>query len=361
MVNFIICEFNPLHNGHRYLIKSAIQKNNANFTVGIMSPNFVQRGEPALFDKWFRAKCAVLQGCDVIFELPTVYALSSAEHFAFGATQIIKLINLEGTLCFGANVTDKNIFKKLLQVDTDFKNEIKTLARKTLSYGRAKSEILTNYCPESKPIFDSPNDILGYEYLSALNGYDKIDFLPIKRNNDFKSASFLRESLDFSDENVPFKELYQSQNKINYKKLYDFAFLKILSKDEDFAQNVCQKRLIRFAKQTDNFQNLLEKTVSKNITYANAKRNAMAIMLDMDLKYVKRKPKYLRVLSFNQKSRKLLSKIDNAVIKPSCLKNDEYFKNEVRTSLIYGALSEKAKPINEFKKSPIFVKDSDIL
>ena len=77
----LIVEYNPFHNGHLYHLKKSIEETNATHTVAIMSGNFLQRGEPALFDKYTRAYAAVKNGVDLVIELPTLFACQSAEIF----------------------------------------------------------------------------------------------------------------------------------------------------------------------------------------------------------------------------------------------------------------------------------------
>ena len=85
----VICEYNPFHIGHEYQLAEAKKQTSADYMIAVMSGNFVQRGEPAAFDKWARAEMALRSGADMVLELPAVYALSSAEYFATGAVDIL--------------------------------------------------------------------------------------------------------------------------------------------------------------------------------------------------------------------------------------------------------------------------------
>ncbi|MBQ9313797.1 MAG: nucleotidyltransferase family protein [Clostridia bacterium] len=88
----IVAEYNPFHNGHKYQIEKIKENTNADAIVAVMSGNFIQRGQPALFDKWTRTKMALLNGVDLIIELPTYYAVSSAEYFATGGIGLLNSI-----------------------------------------------------------------------------------------------------------------------------------------------------------------------------------------------------------------------------------------------------------------------------
>ena len=107
----IICEYNPLHNGHLWQIREAKEHSNADAVLCIMSGDFVQRGETALLDKFTRAKHAVLAGADAVIQLPTVFATANAELFARGAIRILSSIPAVKTLSFGAENPDKTAFK----------------------------------------------------------------------------------------------------------------------------------------------------------------------------------------------------------------------------------------------------------
>ena len=106
----IICEFNPFHNGHQYLLSEAKKRTNADALLCIMSGNFVQRGEIAILDKYTRAKHAVECGADIVIELPTVFATSNAEIFASGAISILSKFPSVTHLAFGAEYADKTAF-----------------------------------------------------------------------------------------------------------------------------------------------------------------------------------------------------------------------------------------------------------
>ena len=101
-ISAIIAEYNPMHNGHIYHIDETKKSSNSDGTICVMSGNFVQRGEPSIIDKWERAKIALLNGIDLVLELPSIYAVSSAEFFAFGAVSLLNSLNIVNNLSFGS-------------------------------------------------------------------------------------------------------------------------------------------------------------------------------------------------------------------------------------------------------------------
>ncbi|MCD6435820.1 MAG: nucleotidyltransferase family protein, partial [Clostridiales bacterium] len=98
----VIVEYNPFHNGHAYHLKESIAITNATHTIAVMSGNFVQRGEPALMDKWTRAKIAVDNGINLVIELPFLNAISSAEKFAFGSVFLLNQLGIVNDIVFGS-------------------------------------------------------------------------------------------------------------------------------------------------------------------------------------------------------------------------------------------------------------------
>ena len=115
----IIAEFNPFHNGHKYLIDKAKKITKAENVIIICSGNYVQRGEPAFYDKTIRAQAALQNGADLIIELPVVYATSSAETFAYGAIDLLNKLNCVDYLCFGCETLNINVLPTIAKILID--------------------------------------------------------------------------------------------------------------------------------------------------------------------------------------------------------------------------------------------------
>ena len=105
----IIAEFNPFHNGHKYLIDLCKKEYGADYVVVVMSGDYVQRGAPALVSKFSRAKMALLSGADLVLELPIYYCLGSAEYFAEGALSVLDGLGIINDLFFGSECADIEI------------------------------------------------------------------------------------------------------------------------------------------------------------------------------------------------------------------------------------------------------------
>ena len=112
----IICEYNPFHNGHLYHLNEAKRLTNSDYSVAVISGNFSQRGDPAIVSKWVKTEMALKCGVDLVLELPTIYSISSAENFAYGAIKILDSLNLVDYLCFGSECGDISILDDIVQV-----------------------------------------------------------------------------------------------------------------------------------------------------------------------------------------------------------------------------------------------------
>ena len=164
----IIAEYNPFHQGHEKHIAETRKKTGADFVVCAMSGHFVQRGEPALFDKWTRALCAVLGGADAVIELPLLYAVQSAEGFAGGGVAILDAAGADA-LSFGCETDDMDALSRiagaLCNETASYKRSLKDHLSQGKSYPLAR---MYAAFPDAPDAFSMPNAILGIEYLKAL-------------------------------------------------------------------------------------------------------------------------------------------------------------------------------------------------
>ena len=171
----IVAEYNPFHNGHLYHLLKSKQIASADFCVAVIGGNFTQRGEPSMVDKWSKAEAALLNGVDLVLELPTLYATSSAENFADGAIRLLDSLRIVDVLSFGAETADINILNDFAEVLYKEPRQYKTLLsaelKKGISYPKARENALMMYLNDIRKylnVLSSPNNILGIEYLKAL-------------------------------------------------------------------------------------------------------------------------------------------------------------------------------------------------
>jgi len=181
----IIAEYNPFHYGHLYHLTKSIKETNADYTIAVMSGQFTQRGEAAITDKWIRAEAAVSCGVDLVLEIPVVYALQTAEIFAYGSIQLLNHTGIVTHICFGSETGDLNILQKiadiLLEENNRYKELLKNYLDKGLSYPAARYHGILDYINLTydkslynedlrviKKALSGSNSILAIEYLKSL-------------------------------------------------------------------------------------------------------------------------------------------------------------------------------------------------
>jgi len=193
----IIAEYNPFHNGHFYQISQIKNQFPGKKIIAVMSGNFVQRGEPAIFNKYLRTQSALSAGIDCIFELPSIYATASAEHFASAGVLALYKTGVVDTLCFGAENDDIDLFYKIAGVLLEEPAEFQILLHQHLkegnSFPKARGYAISQYLqdPDILSFIQSPNNILGIEYTKAVLKYNlPLKIFIIKREvSDYHSTS----------------------------------------------------------------------------------------------------------------------------------------------------------------------------
>ncbi|MCR5481171.1 MAG: nucleotidyltransferase family protein [Clostridia bacterium] len=169
----IVAEYNPFHNGHKYHIEKTKEETGADTIVAVMSGNFLQRGIPALADKWERAEAACRCGADLVLELPFLYAVNDASVFARGAVGILEKLGCIDFISFGSESEDIGILRNIAHFfageTPEFREKLQEELKKGLSFPKARAEA-AGYClgKEAREILASPNNILAVEYLKQL-------------------------------------------------------------------------------------------------------------------------------------------------------------------------------------------------
>ncbi len=216
-VTGIIAEYNPFHNGHRYQIQRARELTGADYIIVVMSGNFTQRGNPAIIDKYSRAKMALTGGADLVIELPVCYATGSAEYFSSGAIALLNQLGCVDSICFGSECGDIIPLKKIAEALVHETDEFRRILKSSLKAGNtypvarnaALAESLDGFIAFDS-ILGSPNNILGIEYVKALirqnssiepftNKRIGSDYHAYKLADAFSSAISIRQSLSMQD------------------------------------------------------------------------------------------------------------------------------------------------------------------
>lgn len=176
----LITEYNPFHNGHKYHIEEARRITGADYVIAVMSGNFVQRGTPAVIDKYSRTEMALKNGVDLVLELPVCYATGSAEYFAHGAVALLDKLGIVDTLCFGSEAGEIGLLCEasnlLLQAPDSFEVQLQARLKEGLTYPAARVKAVEHTLKMNgalnaailTDILAEPNNILGIEYIKAI-------------------------------------------------------------------------------------------------------------------------------------------------------------------------------------------------
>lgn len=328
----IIAEYNPFHKGHAYQIQK-IKDEYSDFIVVIMSGNFVQRGEPAITNKFERAKIAVDNGASLVLELPIIYSTSNAEIFARGGISILNSMGIIDRLYFGSE-DDASILKNLSEkikrnLDAD---KIKKYLAEGNSYIKSRELAMDFFCDKEKEILKKPNNILGLEYINSLKKLNSnIKAHSIKRKNvnhkddfvlgEFASASLIRK-LAYEGRNIkkfiPNYELIPENNLENYFEIFKYKMIaEIISFTDYFDYEVGLENRILENLDSKNFEELIEKVHSKRHSRSRIKRLILEILLDIKKDLIKASfaEPYTRVLACDERGIEILrnSKNENKI------------------------------------------------
>ncbi len=331
----IIAEFNPFHNGHKYLLDKAKESSDSAAVV-VMSGNFTQRGEPAILEKHQRAKAALMCGADLIIELPVAFSVSGAQTFARGGVKLLSSLGSVNTLLFGSESGDTSRLSKTAEILNDSKvhNEIYELVKTGVTFAAAREGAVRNiYGGDCADVLKYPNDNLAVEYICALNALrSKIKPEAVRRkgvshdalqtDGGFASASFIREKImngGSAEGLLPaasyeiFKEnLEKGFAPADYKKL-DIAVLAFLRKAtrEDFinvpdVSEGIENRILSGARNARTLNEAFDNAKTKRYTHARIRRIVLCAFLGLRKTDAASGMPYLRVLGFSQKGREIL-------------------------------------------------------
>ncbi len=310
----IIAEYNPFHNGHLLQLDTVRETIGADYIIIVMSGDFVQRGAPAIIDKYARCRVALACGADAVFELPAYFALGSAEYFAQGAIALLNRLGVVDILHFGSECGDISLLCKYAENITEETDEYQRLLNLHLKEGKsfplARSEAIKDLSGDSD-VFSSPNNILALEYIKALlQSNSTITPLTLQRNGagfhsdtlskeKLPSAKAIRKSLaDRSDNTlsrltgyVPDTCLEALQKNTllfqdDFSQILLYRLLQNTSPHKKFSHfydispelsNTIAANTMRFV----SFETFAHLCKSRNLTYTRICRSLMHILLDM--------------------------------------------------------------------------------
>lgn len=348
----IVAEFNPLHNGHKYLI-DAVKNNGENTVTVVMSESFVQRGECACVSPYARTKMALRCGADLVLSLPVPYATASAERFALGGVSVLGGLGCVDALAFGSENNNIEMLKKCADVlvsDT-LSEALEKYLNDGVSFPVARQKAVEEISSkEIADILSSPNNILGVEYIKAINKLGlNMDIFPLTRkgvthdseevNGDFCSASAVRRIIEAGGDCRRFlpKESYDilaqeiNKNKAPAKQLNLEAAIiyKLRSMSvEDFRElpdvsEGLEYRLFDAVKTSSYLEEILEKVKTKRYTHSRIRRIIVCAFLGIKKEDVLAPVPFIRVLGFNENGAKILKKAKETATLPIVTKSSE--------------------------------------
>lgn len=380
----IVAEFNPFHEGHGYFVDKIKDKYPDSLLISVMSGNFVQRGEPALYDKWKRSRVAIENGIDLVVQLPTRFSNASSYFFAYGAIEILNALGVN-TIAFGSETGDLNKILELADILYNNSSELNKYAasrvRSGVSFPRARDDFLREKLVGSNLYSDlnssgefyiESNDILGIDYIlsSKKLGYDG-DFFVVKRKGleHNLSASIIRDN-------------YYFQNPDVLKSLQDRFFAILSSKMSAMISNEASieknnydielyntlKREWRKFKSINEIEDFL---VSKMHTRARVRRFLISILIGLDTPKVENYcgQNVVYPLAFNKNGARYLKNIknnsDNNIafldgVKTNYINLDESIRSisedEIKSTDVYNILMSKDLYKNcELVKNPQYL------
>lgn len=370
----IISEFNPFHNGHKYLIEQARRIIKPDLAVSLMSGDFVQRGEAAIIDKFARANVSLACGFDLVIEMPNFISLQSAEFFAYKSCELLDKIGIT-YIAFGIENMDPDVFltyvSKIISNDSKIEKLTRKFINENYSFTEARYLALKEFL--SSDYFISSNNILALEYMRSISKLSsKIKAIPIRRmganNSDllvedknFASSTAIRMNLNRDIRNLMPKESNESLNyffsnhkKADYDLLLDIFKYKLLIKNDSMEEILCYE---------EGMDNFFRKLLSSNLTYdtfinaCKSQRHSKSRMKRLMLNYILDNKKdlnelnynFIKVLAFNNEARQYFREI-NEKIKVVMRKSDTkkldsseliIYENMIKSSNLYSLLSKR--------------------
>lgn len=382
----IVSEFDPFHNGHKHLVDTAKAITGAEIAVTVMSGSFVQRGMPSMLSKPAKTECALRGGVDIVFELPVTFALSSAERFAFGAVSILNACGVVTHIAFGSECGDTDLLRRAANAVTapSVVSEIKGMMKSGTSFAAARRIASGKLLGQDAAVLDNPNDILGVEYIKALNKLNSpIIPMAVKRVGsahgsdvtceNIASASHIRQLVKNGEDvsaYVPAStlEILRCEAKNGNLRFADDRALMLQLRRltaDDFAalpevREGLENRLATAAASSTSFDEFVASVTCRRYTAASVRRIAMCALLEITADSLPESPEYVRILGAEEKGLPMLHGMKEKCRLPIITKpadSVELIKTEIRAADMAAVFAKRiGESGEEFTKTPIFTK-----
>lgn len=368
IINGIICEFNPFHNGHGYILRK-IKEENDGYVVCVMSGNFVQRGECSIIEKRERTQIALKNGADLVLELPLPFAISSAETFARGGVEILNALGSVDNLYFGSECGNVKLLDKIAKYlsSEKFSNSLKNEMSKGVTFASGRENCVAKDLGESyAELISQSNNILGIEYIKALNFTEStIKPMTITRhmvghdkgyNENFASASEIRRRIYSNEEYLDFiPSVLENKNFANIKNMERSILYKLrnmslyeLKKLPDISEGL-ENKIFKSALSATSLDELYDLIKTKRYTHARIRRIVLAALLSVEEHHSDVVP-YIRILGANGRGMEIIGNKSNLL---PIIGNygdakkfgvEELFELEAKADDIYALMTDKILP-----------------
>lgn len=370
----IVVEYNPFHNGHRYHAQMARKLSGAEVVVAVMSGNFLQRGEPAIIDKWARAKAALQNGVDLVVELPFSWAVQSADYFAKGSIKLLQALTCDA-LCFGTDSGSQFDYAAYGRFFIEEKTAIDQLFHELpigWSYPEKMAEVVSRLYPKAQDF--PPNHILGLSYAKENALYEHpMEIFPLVRKDQgyhdeslivdqFASATGIRQAV-LADENVssfvPTETLEElSDTHISWTDLWPFLNYQLRASSLASLREIYQMReglehrLIE--QEADSFSKYLQIISTKRYTQPRLQRLLTYVLLQITEAEIKKEQEnsMLHILGFTEKGQAFLNEKKKQFSLPVAAKIGQQEKEKhfltYRADQIYQLVHPKEQTIGRF-------------
>ena len=393
----IVTEYNPFHNGHAYQLAKARELSGADVMIVVMSGNFLQRGEPALVDKWTRAKMALKNGADIVIELPVAFSVQPADYFAQGAVALLKEMKCKA-ISFGAESGSGQDFMEAGNMFWDKKDEIDQAFKKMAygeSYPRKMQKVIESVFGKTKLDLSKPNNTLGFAYakINVLHD-DPMEIYTVPRKSaqhreenlgkeHFSSATAIRNTLLQENEEkgsfekinsfVPDSTLSELSGKQwnSWEKLWPYLHYQLSVQSAESLGNIyemtegIENRLKEKNNQSFSMNDFLEKVKTKRHTWTKIQRLCVYTLLQLSREKVSNQleegPECIRMLGFTEKGRAYLhhykKEIQLPILSTINRSNKQLWEMDIKAGDVYRLMDPENIPFQDFFTSPIQMND----
>lgn len=387
----IVAEYNPFHNGHAYQLEEARKQTGADVIIVVMSGNFLQRGEPAIIDKWSRAELALKAGADLVVELPVDFSVQPADFFAEGAVAILNALGCD-VISFGSELGNSEAFKQAaedyLENEQTINETFKSQMKQSEHYAKNFSRVLKGLYKDFPVDLSQPNNVLGFSYAKEIirNQYPMLLHTVKRLHSDYHedslnpslaigSATAIRKVLNDQSQDwgrvksyVPKEtfEMLQSEKLVTWDDLFPYLRYQITLQsvsnllDIYLMEEGLQYRIKEKIGEAASMTEFLERLKTKQLTWTRLQRICYHIIMNnkkADMKFRQQKISTVRLLGFNSNGQKYMNenkdKFGVTIVSNIRKKQADMFYEDIRAGLVYRLASVNEIKHQDYYRKPV--------